>query len=233
MFPYASYPRRLNLGCGLKHRAGYLNVDLHRAHNPDLLADVTDLSMLPDGYYEEIVAHDLLEHIQRTRTVETLAEWNRLLQPGGRLELKVPGLLELLALFQRPENQGVERQLTLLRCLFGSQAYTGDYHFTAFTPTLLTHYLERTGFAQDQLAVEDDWMLLVVAHKSTELDAQDDLILIADPAAFLEQAYRSVLGRDPDPEGRDHYLRLLRTGEIARQGVLEALRASDEYVRGA
>jgi hypothetical protein len=33
-------PRKLNLGCGWDKRDGYLNVDLHGSHDPDLVADV-------------------------------------------------------------------------------------------------------------------------------------------------------------------------------------------------
>ena len=37
-FDPAKFPRRLNLGCGFDVRPGYLNVDLHAWHKPDLLA---------------------------------------------------------------------------------------------------------------------------------------------------------------------------------------------------
>ena len=52
-------PRRLNLGCGFDHRDGYLNVDIKPEHEPDLLADIRDLSELPAGHFDEIVAIDV------------------------------------------------------------------------------------------------------------------------------------------------------------------------------
>jgi predicted SAM-dependent methyltransferase len=55
---------KLNLGCGFDHRAGYLNVDMHPFTNPDLVADVLDLSMLPAATYDEIIAQDVLEHFR-------------------------------------------------------------------------------------------------------------------------------------------------------------------------
>ncbi len=58
-----SAPDRLNLGCGWDLREGYLNVDVHDFHKPDLVADVTKLDMLPSGRYREIIAQDVLEHL--------------------------------------------------------------------------------------------------------------------------------------------------------------------------
>ncbi len=59
-------PRRINIGCGYDVRPGWLNVDSVARHGPDLIADATDLSMLPNGHFDEVVANDVLEHIERT-----------------------------------------------------------------------------------------------------------------------------------------------------------------------
>ena len=76
-------PRRMNLGCGWDHRDGYLNVDFQDFHHPDLVADVRNLDMLPAAWFEEIIAQDVLEHLERTEADAALAEWARLLAPGG------------------------------------------------------------------------------------------------------------------------------------------------------
>jgi predicted SAM-dependent methyltransferase len=159
------WPDRLNLGCGWDHRAGYLNVDLHDFHKPDLIADVTDLAMLPGGYYREIVAQDILEHISRTRTLDVLIRWSRLLAPGGMLTLRVPSLFDLIALFERPENQARERQELLMQCLFGTQAYDGDYHLTSFTRPLLMEYLTTAGLDVTRWELKDEWLFDVDATK--------------------------------------------------------------------
>ena len=75
-------PKKLNVGCGFDIRPGFLNVDAAAFHDPDLVADVTDLRMLPDGYFEEIVAQDVLEHFERSKTSTALTEWSRLLSPA-------------------------------------------------------------------------------------------------------------------------------------------------------
>jgi hypothetical protein len=65
-------PRKLNVGCGYDRREGYLNVDLHAVHKPDLVADVTHLPMLPSESFDEILAQDVLEHFERAKTAPAL-----------------------------------------------------------------------------------------------------------------------------------------------------------------
>jgi hypothetical protein len=81
--PTEPLPTRLSLGCGWDIRPDFLNVDFVPAHNPDLVADVTNLPMLPSGYFDEIVAQDVLEHFERGKTSGALAEWSRLLSDTG------------------------------------------------------------------------------------------------------------------------------------------------------
>jgi SAM-dependent methyltransferase len=45
---------------------------------------------------------------------------------------------------------------------------------------------------------------------------------------FVDAAYRVLLGRAPDDEGRNHQLALLRGG-LSRRGLVARLRASEEY----
>jgi hypothetical protein len=158
-------PRRLNLGCGYDIRPGYLNVDFVERHGPDLLADVTSLPMLPTGWFEEIVANDVLEHIERTRTDAVLAEWARLLAADGRLQLRVPSLLHLAMLLIAPENRGADRASQLIHLLFGTQAYTGDYHLTSFTAATLERHLAVAGLIAHGVGMRDGWMFEVLASR--------------------------------------------------------------------
>jgi hypothetical protein len=54
-------------------------------------------------------------------------------------------------------------------------------------------------------------------------------VLLSD-AAFVETAYREVLGREADQDGLDYYTSRLREGE-SRTAVLLGLAASDEFAR--
>lgn len=166
MFNFENYPNRLNLGCGFDYREGYLNVDMYDRHNPDLAADVTSLEMLPSSYYQEIIAQDVLEHIRRDQTDAVLQEWHRLLLPRGKLFLRVPNILGIAELFHHPDYQNFDKQKEIVQCLFGTQAYTGDYHLTAFTPHILAHYLDSNGFVCVSMEPKDIWLLEVWATKT-------------------------------------------------------------------
>jgi predicted SAM-dependent methyltransferase len=164
-FDAAKHPDKLNLGCGWDHREGYLNVDLHDFHKPDLVADVTKLDMLPSNFYGEVIAQDVLEHLPRQSTVDVLREWSRLLRVGGKLQLRVPSVIDLAELMRLPENQTISQQELFVQCLFGTQAYTEDCHYTTFTEPLLRHYLGEAGMVAEVWGMRDGWLFEVEARK--------------------------------------------------------------------
>ena len=223
-FYFKAFPRKLNLGCGFDIREAYLNVDLNDVHKPDLVADVCNLEMLPTGYYEEIVAQNVLEYIPRKETKRTLLEWNRLLKPNGILMLRVPNLSGLVSLFETKENQTVAKQEKLTECLFGTQKCDGDFRHTIFTEMLLEHYLNVTSFLDLGISIEDGWLFDVVAQKRNF----GELLDISDNYEFLVQTYRSILERDPDTGGLDHYLSEMEAGETTREFIIENLLYSEE-----
>jgi hypothetical protein len=156
-------PRRLNVGCGWDRRDGYLNVDLQEFHEPDLVGDARDLRELPSGHFEEILAIDVLEHLPRTDCAVALAEWWRLLVDGGRLMLQVPDVVAVARLLC--ERRDVSDQRTLVQNLFGTQAYTGDWHQNGFTELLLRAELHEAGFDVLALTHRDEWLFDVTAAK--------------------------------------------------------------------
>jgi len=231
-FDASRFPRKLNLGCGWDHRDGYLNIDLNAFHNPDLTGDVCDLAMLPSDYYFEIVAQDVLEHLPRTSTARALCEWNRLLEASGKLHLRIPSLEGLTALFAKRTTFASHREL--MQCLFGTQAYTGDFHFTAFTKVLLEGYLRQTGFMLDQLTVRDEWLFEAVAHKVVGIGhdleaAKTALLKISGEQEFLSKAYEVLLHRRPDSDGESYFARGLASQALTRAQVLHLMEASEEF----
>jgi hypothetical protein len=163
-FDPMDWPPRLNLGCGWDKRPGYLNIDFGDWHEPDLLADVRDLSMLPSGHYEEIVAQDVLEHLKRDDAPAALARWASLLKDGGKLILRVPNLIGLAWTFTW--KQTIENQQELVQCLYGTQAYDGDFHQNGYTELLLRHELRNVGLGQAEFEPYHEWLFDVVATKA-------------------------------------------------------------------
>jgi hypothetical protein len=226
-FDPSTHPRRVNLGCGHDKREGYLNVDLHSMHAPDLVSEVTDLRLLPSNYYEHAVAQDVLEHITRLRTRTALCEWNRILKEGGTLELRVPNVVGLVKLLTQRENRAAARQEELLQCLFGTQRYEGDFHQSGFTDIYLTALLEETGFKVVKLATVDEWLFHVLARKVAHVPPSP-LLRIEKDEDFLRAVYQKMLGRDPDPEAANFFGLRLRAGMV-REIVVNIIQESEEY----
>ena len=81
--------RRVHLGCGPKHKPGWLNLDLDAA--ADLRLDLREPLPLPDGCAEWVYSEHFLEHLAYPGEVaRVLAECRRILAPGGRLSVGVP-----------------------------------------------------------------------------------------------------------------------------------------------
>ncbi len=225
-FEFTKYPRRINLGCGFDKREGFLNIDINAFHDPDLVCDITDLQLLPSGYYEYAIAKDVLEHIQRLKIRNTLKEWNRILKIGGVLELQVPNVIGLLILLTKEENKSPIVQEKLLQCLFGTQAYDGDFHYFGFTDILIKSLLESTGFIIEQINIKDEWLFLIRAKK--RFDCHIEEIFHLNDKDFVTEVYKIFLGRLPDESGLQYYLKILKDG-ITREVIIESIKNSDEY----
>lgn len=82
-------PRRLNLGCGLRHRPDAVNIDLRPQVQPDLVWDLDRHPYpLPDAHFEYAYALDVVEHLDDVPGF--MAEVHRLLAPGGVVEITTP-----------------------------------------------------------------------------------------------------------------------------------------------
>ena len=89
----AGVPLKLNLGCGGRKMAGFVNVDCVAACQPDL---VVNLEQVPwpweNDSVDEIVLHHVLEHLgQRPETfLAIVKEMYRVCRDGARIEIVVP-----------------------------------------------------------------------------------------------------------------------------------------------
>jgi SAM-dependent methyltransferase len=212
---------KLNLGSGLDYREGWLNVDLHASHQPDLVSDVTWLRSIEDNSVDYILAQDVLEHIHRARASTAIAEWNRILQPGGMIEIRAPDVVALVRLMEEPAYRTLDAHQVLLQNLFGTQGYEGDFHFNGFTDLTLRTLLTGGGFEPDQMVHRDGWLWHVFARK-TRHRPPDAMLRLPDDDAFVEAAYLTRLGRSADEGGKLHFMQRLAEG-MPRETVLAAL----------
>ncbi len=92
-------PNKLNLGCGLDHRSGYINIDALDSVGADLVMDITDKFPFEDNSIEEIVAQDILEHLTANQQKDVFQEISRVLQMGGILKVRIPNVDEIINRF--------------------------------------------------------------------------------------------------------------------------------------
>lgn len=214
-------PTRLNLGCGFDLREGYLNVDLYERHNPDLVADITDLSMLPSGYFDEIVAQDVLEHLERNKTIPVLNEWSRLLIPGGVIHIRVPSLFDLFGIMASPDWRETAKTEEVIHLLYGTQAYAGDYHLAGFTARILNEYLARAGLVVCRAELLWSWLYEISARKTDRL---------TDPLEIAHGVYFNILERPGDAGGLAGISAEIAAGQLDQAGAEKRLRESEEAV---
>lgn len=217
---------KLNIGSGWDNREGWVNIDMHARHNPDIVADATRLTPIDDNYAAYAVAQDILEHIHRDRVMTALQECNRVLRSGGLLEIRTTDVIAITDLMREPDRANPEQHNVFLQCMFGTQGYQGDFHLSGFTEIWMRDALEKAGFEVVYLGHKNQWLLDVVARKTRHCPP-DQLVVIDGDEAFLEAAYKRFLGRDVDPSGQAYWLEQLGSG-IPREVVMVALQAAEE-----
>ncbi|WP_186045314.1 class I SAM-dependent methyltransferase [Burkholderia gladioli] len=215
-----TFPKKLNIGCGFDKKAGFLNVDLNDFHNPDLIADACDLSALPSEHFDYILAQDILEHLERSKTCVALTEWSRVLSPSGCIDIRIPSVLGMFELLSKPENRHWQNAEKIIHLMYGTQAYTGDYHLAGFTAEILVEYLRRAGLIVRKAELKDEWLFHIEAVKIGELH---------DAADLVHNAFFEVLGRPADPDGLDSFVKHVRATKMPLDAIKNVLRESDEF----
>lgn len=185
---------KLELGCGHHPTPGYVRVDANPNIDADWHGDACGPMPWPDGTFAEIRAVDVLEHLPYRLTPVALAEWSRLLAPGGRLYVQVPDCGRIMR--EYVENPGrwrerVPAELEALppilgvawRILGGQDEGTltggtgGGYtkadddwrwnaHYAMFDEAALRWYLTKAGLVVDTLESNFHPNLCVWAVKS-------------------------------------------------------------------
>jgi predicted SAM-dependent methyltransferase len=218
-----SIPSKLNIGCGYDKRAGYLNVDMDPACKPDLLITDNDFSSLPRQHFDEVLAHDVLEHIGRAQTGAALLEWIDLLKVGGTLVVQTSSILGVAQLLERHQNYVDQANFTIY--LFGNQAHPGDFHHTGFTEATLKIHLIAAGLEIEDFELRDAWLFHVRARK--HLDWTRLLAATVPNAEFLKLAYEEALFRQADEYSLNLLVGQIETGR-SRRDVLKQFYSSEE-----
>lgn len=118
---------KLNLGCGPKLLDGFVNVDLAGNWSgvaPDVVADITQRLPFDDESADEVHAYHVIEHIERFEAEAVLADWARVLKPGGLMILECPCLDKIIGQFRKAieEQKPIDPRMTIWG-LYGDPNY--------------------------------------------------------------------------------------------------------------
>ena len=158
----------LNVGCGYPlrqklhphfHGPGWreIRLDLDPAVKPDIVCSITDISPVAADAVDAVWSSHNLEHLQRHEVPLALAEFLRVLKPGGLLLLTLPDLQQVARFIveDRLEDSAYLSQsgpITPLDMIFGHTASLARgnqfmAHRTGFTARTLHKLLIEAGFA--------------------------------------------------------------------------------------
>lgn len=137
---------KLHIG-GQVRTEGWTVVDIQPGPAVDVVANCMDLSAVADGAAQELYASHVLEHLGFDEVPRALAEWHRVLAPGGHLMVSVPDLAKLGPVLAHPKLTSEVRQ-QVIAMIYGGQTDPHDFHKWGFTAESLGRYLKTAGFVE-------------------------------------------------------------------------------------
>ena len=96
--------RKLEIGPGDTRIAGFETLNIVPGPTTDYVADAMKPLPFKDNTFEVVYASHILEHVPWYLTHQSLAEWVRILKPGGHLEVWVPDGLKIAKAFVDAEE---------------------------------------------------------------------------------------------------------------------------------
>lgn len=167
--------RALHVGCGHDRLPPYfgeeveeVRVDIDPAVEPDVVTSMLDLGPVP-GEFDLVWSSHCLEHVFGHEVPQALAEFLRVLKPGGSAVIFVPDLADVRpteeVLYESPAGP-----ITGLDIIFGhrtSVAAGREFmaHRTGFTSETLEAALREAGFAAVTVKRLPHYNLMATATK--------------------------------------------------------------------
>ena len=173
----------LHVGCGSKAASGLhpaftapgwseLRLDIDPAVEPDVVASITDMAPVGDQCVDAVFSSHNLEHLEAHEVPRALAEFHRVLRPGGMLLVTLPDLEAVARLvvegkLEETVYESPAGPVAPIDMLFGFRPFlalgaTPMAHRTGFTLDTLRGHLLAAGFEEQKLWREglDLWAMV-------------------------------------------------------------------------
>lgn len=145
----------------------HVDIDPRPLHDPktgdrhpvDVVCDARKLN-LPDDYADIVYNSECLEHFPWREYPKVLAEWCRIVKPGGWIRVEVPDFLKCCQ--QVLDWDCLEGDRRMQQLFFAEQLNEFDFHYVGLTPRMLTDDFESLGFEVIDIKRGDDWGWLKV-----------------------------------------------------------------------
>lgn len=163
----------LHVGCGgapipewADGRFSEVRLDVSEDNSPDIVASMTAMGDI--GEFDAIHCSHALEHLHAYEVEKALAEFLRVLKPGGYAVIFVPDLEDVKAtdevLYTAPCGPMTGLDLIYgLRSLIEQMPYMA--HKTGFTLETMTKALSKAGFSRCHVKRLENYNLMAVAIK--------------------------------------------------------------------
>ncbi len=138
--------RKLHIGGQVKHPEWEI-MDANDSNIVDHIGNANDLTKFKDNTFEALYSSHVLEHFSyHLELPQVLAEWYRVIKPGGTVYASVPNLDILCELFLNKTELSSDDRFLVMRMMYGGQIDAYDFHKIGYDPEILAHFLGKAGF---------------------------------------------------------------------------------------
>lgn len=103
--------RKLEIGPGTPRVSGFETINLIDTSETDYILDAGRKLPFADNTFDVVYASHVLEHTVWYQLIDTVREWVRILNSGGRLEIWVPDGHKICKAFVKCEDQGTNKYI--------------------------------------------------------------------------------------------------------------------------
>ena len=140
-------PLRLHIGCGAQRLDGWINIDLKKLPEVDVVHDVR--RGLPFSGVRGVFAEHFLEHLEVDAALDFLLAVHRALAPAGRLRLSTPNLDWVWRhLYSAAGSGDRDPSGKILMAMHTNRAFYGWRHRFLWNRPLLEKALTASGFEE-------------------------------------------------------------------------------------